>query len=158
MFGTFGFTELKSQKHYPWCCTRQTSAIQQKRGSSTIAGPCHSWRSSLDRYLVASFPSLVSSVGVAWLLYFSSTVIRTFVITIIFFLKGWFTAFIFWPSGHVMFDSHLLSGSQNVMVLYPMPFCFVWGKHFLLAIFYQNIIWGMLLLFFSNWVTKWQSL
>lgn len=56
VFGSFGFTELRSQKHYLWCCTQQTSATQQKRGISIIAGPCHSWRSSSDRYLVPVLP------------------------------------------------------------------------------------------------------
>ena len=147
-FASFGFTELKSQKHYPWCCTQQTSAIQQKHGSSTIAGPCHSWRSSSDRYRVALFPWLVSPVNIAWPLYFSNTVVRTAVITIIFFLKGWFTAFIFWPSGHMMFDSHLRSDSQNVMAFLSYAFLFGGKNIFLVAIFCQNIIWGMLLLFF----------
>jgi len=144
-FASFGFTELKSQKHYPWCCTRQTLAIQQKRGSSTIAGPCHSWRSSSDRYRVALFPPLVSPVDIAWLLYFSNTVIRTVVITVIFFLKGWFTAFIFWSYGVWLSPTFWFSECYGISIL-----CIsAWGeKHFLVAIFCQNIIWGMLLLFF----------
>lgn len=48
-------------------------------------------------------------------------------VTIIFFLKGWFTAFIFWPSGHVMFDSHLRSDCQNDMVFLSYTFLFVGG-------------------------------
>lgn len=65
-------------------------------------------------------------------------------VTIIFFLKGWFTALIFWPSGHVMFDSHLCSDCQNDIVFLSYTFLFGVGggsgKHFLVAIFCQNII------------------
>ena len=65
----------------------------------------------------------MSSVNIA-----SNTVIRTVVVTIIFFLKGWFTACIFWPSGHVMFDSHLRSDCQNVMVFLSYAFLFEVGE------------------------------
>ena len=118
VFGSFGFTELKSRKHYPWCCTRQTSAIQQKPGSSTIAGRCHSWRSSSDRYLVAllTTPPLLSSMDISWILYFSNIVIKTIAITVIFFVEGGFTAFFFSSPGHVIFESHLNSDSRNVMI------------------------------------------
>lgn len=83
MFGCFWFTALKSQKPYPLCCIRQILAIQQKRGTSIIAGQCHSWRSSSDRYLVALSPSGLSSLDIWWILYLSNARVRTIEIIVI---------------------------------------------------------------------------
>lgn len=82
-------------------------------------------------------------------------------VMIIFFLKGWFTAFIFWPSGHVMFDSHLRSDCQNDMVFLSYTFLFGWGgerKAFPCGNLLSKYHLRYGFTFFSNAVTKWQSL
>lgn len=91
----FGFTELKNRKHYPWCCTQQTLATQQKHGSSIIAGQCHSWRSSSDRYLVVMLPLRLSSLDSFCVLNFSNAMIRTIEIAVIFIKEGASAAFSF---------------------------------------------------------------